>query len=167
MQSLRYLLGDGAYSSQTQKRSGIIKQAIIDPEMGKIIALFLDTFVAKPYLSLKDVLDYDPDKIIFSKEEDLLDEEDLPRIKQIKEKRIRVLNARVFTESDQYLGKISDLIFDEHSGDILRYYVSRPFFASPLKAYLILEKSDIKKIEKRGVIVRNLEKRERAHALAS
>jgi uncharacterized protein YrrD len=166
MQSLRHILGDPIYSSQTQKRLGQVKEAIVDPEMGKIVVLKLNTFFSKPYVSLRDIIDYEPNKIILSKEEELLKEDDLPRIKQIKEKRIRVFNARVFTESDRYLGKISDLIFDEHSGEILRYYVSRPFFASPLKAYLILEKSDIKKIEKHGVIVRNLEKRERVKALA-
>lgn len=167
MQSLHHMLGDWIYSSQTQKKLGKVKEAIIDPEMGKIVALHLETFLNSPYISLRDIIEYESDKVFISKEENLLSDKDLPRVKQIKEKRIRVLGARVYTESDQYLGKMSDLIFEEHSGDILRYYVARPFFASPLKAYLILEKGDIKKIEKRGVIVRDLEKRERAQALAN
>lgn len=161
MQSLRQVLGDLVFSSQTNRKLGKIQNVIIDPEMGKIIAFDLDTVLIKNYLTLKDIIEFQTNKIIINKEEELCDEKDLPHIKQIKEKKIRVLGARVFTESGSRVGKMSDLIFEENSGEILRYYVSRPFFLSPLKAYLILEKSDIKKIEKRGVIVRDLEKRER------
>ncbi|MDD3773918.1 MAG: PRC-barrel domain-containing protein [Patescibacteria group bacterium] len=166
MQSLRYVLGDVVFSSQTNRRLGKIREVLIDPEIGKIIAFGLDTFLNKNYLAPRDIIEFGSDKVVMNKEEELCEEKDLPRIKQIREKRIRVLGASVFTESATKIGKMGDLIFDETSGEILRYYVSRPFFSSPLKAYLILEKGDIKKIEKRGVIVRDLEKREKTKALA-
>jgi uncharacterized protein YrrD len=166
MQSLRHILGEAVYSSQSQKRLGTIKQAVIDPDMGKIVAFWLTTFLSKSYLSPRDIISFENNKVVMNKEEELCGEHDLPRVKQIKDKKIRVFNATVWTESGIRVGKMMDLIFDEVSGDILRYYVSRPFFASPLKAYLILEKGDIKKIDRRGVIIRDLEKRERVKVLA-
>jgi len=166
MQSLREILNNDVLSSQTQKKIGQIKEAIIDPHFGKIIVFELNTFLKKPFLVLRNIVDLKETEVILSKEENLLDESDLPKILEIKKNKIKVLGARVYTKDNEYLGKVSDLIFDELNGEILRYYISRPFFKSPLKAYLILGKDDIIKIEKRGIIVRDLEELETAKAIA-
>lgn len=165
MQSIKCLLGNFVESSQTQKRIGKLKEVIVDPDTGKVVAFLLETNLPKPWLSVLDILEFQENKVLIQSEGRLMLLDDLPRIKQIKKLKIKVLDAKVFTEKGQYLGKATDLIFDEHTGEILRYYIARPFILSPLKAYLILDRDSILHIEKRGIIVKEPEKKAPAEAL--
>jgi len=165
MQSIKCLLGDPVESSQTQKKIGKLKEIVVDPDTGKLVAFLLETALPESWLSVLDILEFQENKVLIQSEGKLMPLDDLPRVRQIKKLNIKVLGAKVFTEKGQYLGKATDLIFDEHTGEILRYYIARPLILSPLKAYLILSRDAVLRIEKKGIIVKEPEKKAPAEAL--
>jgi len=165
MQSIRRIIGLKVKTNQTQRAIGQVAESIIDPDTGKVIAFALKTWRRNKWLTLIDVLDFGARELIIGSENKLLPLDDLPRVKKIKESKLVVLNAQAITESGRYLGKVSDLVFDEHSGEILRYYIARPFILSPLKAFLILDRKEISRVERKGVIVKDPEEKVPAQAL--
>jgi uncharacterized protein YrrD len=159
MQSLKFTLNKKVLSSHTQKIIGEIKEGVIDPDTGRIIAFKLKTLLPKKFLSIVDIVEFNEDKILIHSEGGLFDEKDLPRIKQIKELKLKIWKAKAFSESGDCLGRVDDLIFDEHSGEIIKYYISQPFFLNPLKTHLIVTKNEILRVEKKGIIVRDPSKK--------
>ena len=160
-------MGQKVLSKQTQKVLGVIEKGIIDPDTGKVIVFELKTSMTKRWLPILDVQGYDPEAILIQSEGSLLRLEELPRVKNILESGLKVWEAKVFTESGRYLGRVADIVFDEHSGEVVKYYVSRPFFLSPLKAYMILDKKQVLRVERKGLIVKEPEEKVPTEALAS
>jgi len=166
MQSAKFTLDKKVVSVSTQKTIGRIREFIVDPDTGKIVAFKLKTNLFKKLLSVLDVLEYQSEKLLVHSEQRLLNEEDLPRIKQIKELRIRVWKAKAFSENGNLLGVVDDLIFDEHTGEIIKYYISQPLFLNPIRTHLVVGRGDILSIEKKGLIVRDLRRKKVSEALA-
>ncbi len=166
MQSLRSLLGRRVISAQTQKVLGVLQKGVADPDTGKVIAFSLKTGGDRNWLPLIDIQRFEAEEVIVASEGRLVVVDDLPRVKKLLESPLKLLDARVFTESGRFLGKVVDVVFDEHSGEILKYYVARPFLLSPLKAYLVVDRREVLRVEKRGVIVKDPEKKVPAQALA-
>lgn len=165
MQSLRSLLGASVISAQTQKRLGAIKRGVVDPDTGKIIAFELKTVLKENWLALVDIQEYEGNEVLIASEGRLAVIDDMPRLKKLLDSFCKVLEAKVFTESGRFLGRVSDVVFDEHSGEILKYYIARPFLFSPLKAYLVLDRREVLRVEKKGLIVKDPDKKVPAQAL--
>jgi len=166
MQSLRSLLGRSVISIQTQKNLGKIKRGVVDPDTGRLVAFELKTALTRNWLALVDVREYGEDEILINSEGKLLILDDLPRVKKLLQSSLKVVQAKVFTESGRFLGRVSDVVFDEHSGEIIKYYIAQPFLLNPLRAYLILDRKQILRVERKGLIVKDPEKKAPVQALA-
>jgi len=166
MQSLRSLLGRSVVSVQTQKKLGKIKCGVVDPDTGRLVAFELKTALRQNWLALVDIREYGEDEVLINSEGKLVVLDDLPRVKKLLQSPLKVVEAKVFTESGRFLGRVSDVVFDEHSGEIIKYYITQPFLLSPLRAYLILDRKEVLRVERKGLIVKDPEKKAPAQALA-
>ncbi len=163
MQSFSVALRKPVVSRQTGQTLGKVEEGVVDPDTGKIIAFR----IGEDWIPFSEVQEFEEERILIRSEKSLLPLEELPRAKQIKEKGPKVWRAHVYTENGKFLGKVADLIFEEHSGEILRYYVEVPFLLNPLKSHLVIPKEEVLRIERKGLIVKEPEKKVPAQALAS
>ena len=135
-----------------QSKIGTTKKIVVNHEDGNVLALVVSTgglFSKEKILSTKDILDFDKNGIVTKSEENLLDIDEISRVKKILEENITVIGQNAFTKSKKKLGKINDLLIDLGSFFVLKYYI-HGFFEDK-----ILPSDKVVKITKEGVFFSN------------
>ena len=80
-----------------------------------------------------------------------------------------IINLEVYTQSDQYLGRIVDFEFDPPSQTIVKYYIkSRDIIKELLQKELLVAKDQVISISKEKMIVEDsiIEEKEKKKELA-
>lgn len=143
------ILGLPIGSMDSQSKIGTIKNLVIDPENGELIAFFVSIgglFQSDKVLSSHDILDFDQKGIVVRSEENLLEKNEIIKVNKIWKDRITVLNQKALTASGKNLGKINDSLIDTSTCMINKYYIHGLFEDR------ILSADKVVKINKKGVI---------------
>jgi len=145
---------------------GVVKSAIIDPEEARLIGILvrIGTIIQSfKVASFQDIIDIDKSGVVIGSEVDLLDKDDIVRIKKLLKYKYSLIGSRVRASgTKKSIGKVSDAVIETTTGDVLRIYVSNYFKRR------IFERSQIEKITLAEVIVKDIEpKSVRQKALAA
>ena len=122
----RKLIGLPVASLDTQSKIGQIRQILIDPENGHLLGFQVATgglLSPKKILSVIDIRDWDPNGIVTSSIDNLVDVQEIVRIKEILAKKINLLGMKARTESGKSLGSVEDLLIDTDGQGVAKYYL--------------------------------------------
>ena len=143
------LIGLPVGALNTQSKIGQVQKIIIDPANGKLLGFEVKKsgfFSKNKILSAADILEFEQQGLVTGNEENLVNPEEVIRIKEVIGEKIKVLGAKAITESKKYLGRIYDLLIDTDNLMVVKYYIKN------LWQDRIVPSNKVVKIEKKGVI---------------
>lgn len=113
-------------AEDTMSKVGTVRQIIIDPENGQLLGFLVATGLFSPAqaLSFMDVVFWDENGLVTEHEENLVDPEEIIRIKNVLDHNINLLEMAAETESGQSLGQIENFLIDTESGTVVKYYLA-------------------------------------------
>lgn len=155
--SIQELLGGEVISLETGNSVALIRQPIIDPKNGKVLAFDVRVgFIThRKIISQVDIVEWQRMALIIHHEDDLTDPEKVVRVNNLLKKKSRVLGKKAKTVSSQRLGRVVDLYVDTTSGMIVKYVIGHSIFFNFLEHGRILPASSVKKIDKKAVIFKD------------
>jgi len=140
-----------------------IVDVVINPGDGKLLGFLVkkNIFAQKQLITTLDILSIFKNTIIISSEDRIIEPREVIKIQTILKNKIRVFRNWAETRSQKMLGRIDDLMIDSNSFEILKIYINGSACKFCLLGFLktrddrIISKSDIYKITRRAVIVKN------------
>lgn len=117
------LLGLPLAAEDSQSRIGTVKQIVIDPDDGRILGFLVSAglFSAAKALSSMDIKYWDQNGLVTECEENMIDVDEVVRIKAIVDKNINFLEMSAETETGKNLGQVEDLIIDTDTSSVVKY----------------------------------------------
>lgn len=105
---------------------GLAKDIIIDPENGKVLGFILDKtqFKERNIITMDDIREIDHKMMIINDSQALSTRDEVIRINEVLNKKIRWMGLRVETDIGRKMGKIEDLAIDFRADAISRIYAS-------------------------------------------
>ena len=106
---------------------GKVKDLVIDPTNGKLVAFKIYGKGIKKDQNLVSVLEVkhlDREVLAIESKSKIESENELPRPYEILKSKIRILKNKVFTESGNLVGRVSDYALDSNTSQLSRIYVS-------------------------------------------
>ena len=129
---------------------GKVIDVIIDPDTGKFKALWVRSLRGLRILSFIDIIRWKRNEIMVSNEQAFSLPEELPRLQDIFDKEVPVINAPVF-EKKHKIGRVHNITFDTISPRIVALHVRTGFLFWGKQ--FIVPYSRIKKISKKGIFL--------------
>lgn len=153
--------GVNVASVQASHRIGAVQKPIINPRNLSIIALYVETRMSSEprVLFTSDVRSITPSGMIIDHDEQLMETEDLVRLKEIIDLNFVLVGKRVETEDGRRLGKVSRYIFDNESWLIMKLSVSQSLAKNFSSSGLIVSRSQIVKVTDSRIVVKSTAQR--------
>jgi uncharacterized protein YrrD len=103
------------------QKIGEIGDIIIDPKNGQLLGFKVQNGLISQnkIISVADILAMDQQVIILNSQENLLPQSEIVRM----DKKIKIIGAKAYTESNQYLGKVEDVVIETETMSIVKYYI--------------------------------------------
>jgi uncharacterized protein YrrD len=119
------LINMAVAAEDTLSKVGIIKQIIVDPENGQLLGFLVSQglFGGVKALSIIDVQYWDTAGLITKTEENLVDPNEIIRIKNVLDRNIILFDMPAETEDGISLGIIEDFLIETETGSVLKYYL--------------------------------------------
>lgn len=137
---------------------GTVSNWVINPEERKISALLIKRAgFLKPILAIStvDIIEYGPKLVIVKNESSLVEPTEVVSLPKLIRHRHRVLGNPVFTQSNKYLGKVSEILFETIDSTIQRIYVEPSFLGALKQPDLIISADKITEITPKKIVVQN------------
>lgn len=143
------LIGLPVAALDAQSKIGEIREILVDPENGRLLGFLIQgggIFAAKKVLSIVDVREWDPKAIVTESIENIVEPNEIVRIKEVLVKNIILMGMKAKTESGQSLGEVDDLLIDTETQSVVKYYLK-----DLLGKNRILTSDQVVKIETKGL----------------
>lgn len=137
---------------------GKIKELIINPANCFLVGLSLelnDRKRTKKVVNASSVLGLGADFVMIESLNDIADIDEIVRIKEVLDQEVQLLNLRVFTEDNFFLGKVRDFTINVEMMALERLYVKPANMIQVVLADHIIVRNDILKIEKERITVKS------------
>ncbi len=136
---------------------GIVNEIVIDPANGNFVGIIIQESFGNNVLKAlaeKDIIAFGIDFILISEYSALGEVNEIVRIKNIVDTKIKIVKNKVITEGGLYLGRVYDYTLDLDAKRLSRLYVKHPFFlGGELFENKIISCDQIISIEKDKVLV--------------
>lgn len=134
-----------------------VKDVLFDAQNNKLVGLQVNSgaFASKlavPFSSIKAI---GPDAITVADENVVVKAEFHPELQHIVNQGYSVNGTKIITEAGKHLGKISDVMFDEKSGEVKGYEISSGAFSDMYTGKSFMPAASALKLGKDVVIVPN------------
>ena len=109
-----------------ESKIGEITQLLIEPENGSLLGFLIKSdgfFSAQKVLSAVDIREWDPNGLVTESIENLVDPNEIVRIKEVLDKNIILIGMSAKTESGKRLGVVEDLLIDTDTNSVAKYYL--------------------------------------------
>lgn len=137
---------------------GFVRDYILDPDKGQLVAYAVKSGRHTTYVSTVDVVKHFDDAVQVSNAEALQDLDELVRIKHLIHAPIKLIGAKVVDENGASLGKVKDALFDTLDHRIARLHIKPTLVEQLFTEERIIPRDRIVRIEPRHVVIRNVEK---------
>lgn len=144
------IIGLPVAAIDTETKIGEIAQIVIDPENGRILGFLIKTGgILSPTLALSivDIKEWDPNGIVTESLDNLVNPDEIVRIKNVLDKKIDFLKMSAKTESGKGLGMVEDLLIDTDTEIVAKYYLK-----DILGKSRVLSSDQVIKIENKTII---------------
>lgn len=133
-----------------KEKIGAIKKILVQRSDAKVLGFLVNTkgflFGKNLFLSESDVLDIDKHGLTTRSRENLINPEEVARVKKLLTERFSLFGLRAVTRSKKRLGKISNFIVDTNTLQVVKFY-TRGFFEDR-----IIDYKNVYKITKKEII---------------
>jgi uncharacterized protein YrrD len=113
-----------------QKAVGLVEMPVVFADDAKVIGFLVKmkgVFQGKKVVSFSDVVDLDTKGLVINSADSLLAVDEILRIKDILKSGFKLVGLPARTKNKKYIGRISDVVIETTSGDIIRLYVQSLF----------------------------------------
>lgn len=144
-------------SVQATHRIATVIKPIIDPRNLFIVALYVQTHpnVEPLVLFTSDIRSASSQGLLIDHDDQLMETEDLVRLKEIIGINFDLIGKRVETEDGKKLGKVTRYAFDMGGWQIIKLYVGQALVKNPGSAGLIISRQQIVKVTDSRVVVKS------------
>lgn len=151
-------------SIQAGHRIGTITGFVIQPKGLSIKALVIESSMSKEYLYLhtEDILETRSAGILIDHNEQLMESEDLVRLKDLIEIDYHLLAKPVITESKKKIGSVMDYIINTSGWQVQKIHVQPPLVKMLSRPDRIIDRAQIVKVTEKSVIVSDASLKNRA-----
>lgn len=160
------LLGTPILSVQAGGTIGYLKSAIVDPDTLKILAFRLQGPSIGPanLLDTQSIREYSNLGMVIDDADELVEEGDVIRIKEVLELNFDLLTLKVETKKGSKLGKVVDFTLNPDDYVIQQIIVKRPLIKALNDPELTIPRTEIVEITDYKIIVKDEEKTIKARA---
>lgn len=116
------LIGKKIFEQSGMRVMGVIEDIIIDPDKGIVLGFLLEKrfFLEKERIvSYRDIREMFVEGLMISGEEDIIDRDEVIKIKNALDRKIFFLDSNVLTQNGSKIGQLEDLIFEKETGHVL------------------------------------------------
>lgn len=110
---------------------GLVKQIVVDKKNAKVLGFIVHInsflFGKNLFLSESDVLDIDSNGLTTQNKENLIDPQEVMRVKKIIDERFNIFGLDAITKSKKRLGKISNFVIETQTLQIVKFYINTMF----------------------------------------
>lgn len=146
------IIGTPVYEDSVRPITSI-KDLVIDPENGKIIALVVDLSRNLVITPMDIISWYEGVKIHSSN--DIVDAGDILRVQNVQQEGIRIHRNKVETKDGKYLGKVFDFAIEPKSLILNKLFVAKDFLGIVRYDSRIISYSSILEILPDKIVVKN------------
>lgn len=116
-------------AEDTLSKIGTIRQIFVDHENGHILGFLLAKGFFSPakVITIKDIKYWDLNGLVTETEENIVNIDDIVRIKKIFENEINLFDIPAETESGKKLGTVNNFLIDTDAEMIVKYYLEDLF----------------------------------------
>ncbi len=150
------IIGTSVFNDSTRPIT-TVKDLIIDPETGKILA-FVVNINKKLIITPLDVLSWG-ESIKVHNGESIINANEVLRVENVLKNQIKVMSNKVYTKNDEYLGKVIDFSVDNKSYLLKSLYVAKGILGLLRYQSRIIPYKDIIEIKKDKIIVKDVMKK--------
>jgi len=150
------IIGTSVFNDSTRPIT-TVKDLIIDPETGKILA-FVVNINKKLIITPLDVLSWG-ESIKVHNGEAIINANEVLRVENVLKNQIKVISNKVYTKNDEYLGKVIDFSVDNKSYLLKSLYVAKGILGLLRYQSRIIPYKDIIEIKKDKIIVKDVMKK--------
>lgn len=125
MQILLSSLKNGAIVAMNAGRVGELGDIIIDPVSAQISGFFVKTPLFSPLKIIvkSDIIMIDRHAVLINNPDNIVTIDEVIRLKEIICKKFKIINLKAQTENKLYLGHIEDIVIDNETIMITKYYL--------------------------------------------
>jgi uncharacterized protein YrrD len=148
------IIGMNVLEGVSGTKVDVIKNIIVDPESGKILAFLVSKnffWQANRVVSFRDVVEIFADGVLIKNLDSVVDAREIFKLKDILRKRIFLIGSLVMTQNGKKIGLLEDFLFDTMFQNILTLTVKKIFSAEKR----IISSERILSILPRKVIIRD------------
>lgn len=147
------LIGFPIASIEEKRKIGIVKAIVVEKNTLKILGFMvskgLSIFEKNLFLSNIDILDIDKYAVVTRTIENLVNPEEIVKVRNILNKKFNIFGLRASDKNKQFIGKVTDFIIDKETLSIIKFYIHN-FWQDR-----ILEANNIIKITNKEIIFDN------------
>jgi uncharacterized protein YrrD len=157
MRKGKTVMGQGVYSLDDGVHIESVKDLLINDENDAIVALLVDEgglMASSKVIPIGNVYRFGPSAVMVSSSSVIIEADDDERVRSILDREATLLDRAVLTYDGDDLGKISDMYFDERSGEIHGFEVSGGRIGDVLRGTSYLALGDIEVVGPDAVITR-------------
>ena len=145
-------VGTHIVSEQAEEPVALLRDIIINPDSGAILALGL--FISKKIIPVTDIREWTHEWVKIVDETAIIDREDLIKLSSFSPKRTKIFGKEVYKEDGKFIGFVEDFVFDTEVSSITQLYVVKKFLFVNLEKRVIWFR-DILNIEENKIIIKN------------
>ena len=136
-----------------------IDSYILDPDKLKIVAFYVRPLRSEKskILFSEDIRDLTPKGAIVDSEDNIMEDEDLVRLKKLIEIDFEIIGKKVLTTRKRKVGKVANATFDDKTYLIEKVYVSPPLLKTLNQSDLIISRRQIVEVNDYEIIVKDVE----------
>lgn len=107
------------------RKIGSVYQIIVNPETGQLMGFLvsLGLFSKPKVLSFLDIKFWDENGLVTELEENLVEIDEIVRIKNVLNQKINLLEMSAKTESGKSLGLVENFLIETETGTVVKYYL--------------------------------------------
>jgi uncharacterized protein YrrD len=157
MRKGKTVMGQGVYSLEDGVHIESVKDLLINDENDAIVALLVDEgglMASSKVIPIGNVHRFGPSAVMVSSSSVIIEADDDEGVRSILDREATLLERAVLTRDGNDLGKISDMYFDERSGEIRGFEVSGGQLDDILQGTSYLALKDIEVVGPDAVITR-------------
>lgn len=150
-------------SLQTGTRLGVTKEPVIDPSNLKILAYMIEgpSIKNKTFIRIDDIREISSLGMIIDSADELVELEDVIKIKQIHNLNFKLFGINVIDEKNHKLGKVEDYNINTKSFTIDQLSVNRGMLKSLSQSNLLVHRSQILEIDDYKIKIRSATEKEK------
>lgn len=119
------IVGTPVYEDGGERPMTTVRDVVIDPENGKLVA-FVVNISKNLVITPIDVLSW-TEVIRVHNNDAIVVADEVLRIEQVMAKHVSIFHNKVYTKSDEYLGKVNDFSVDSNVMMLQKLYLSKGF----------------------------------------